>query len=389
MKTLLALSLMSVVLGGAAPAAPAQGSVEDETLPRPAKDQPSDYYAALAKIEWSYGFYESAERLQLKALAVETKRAEKERLSFDLFDRIYCRAEWWDKAAAEIRRTIGLVEDDNVAQKRKYTMDLATVLEKAGRVDEYVDALEAVLRMAQDENERRRALDALHFALKTLRRFEPKVAEYEARVKENPKDVFTLRMLAEIYHGSGLLALPGKAIEKYEQIRAVGPDDVNACEQLARLYVVAAQPDKSVAMYERLLRIDPKRFEAHLTGGINVIVAHHDEATALEWAEKIAKEYPASPEVAVRLAAICTGQGKYGEDGDHYRKAIELIKDRTEALSLYMRLIDSRMLAGQYAEAERTCREALNLDLRAPGLRKRFQDLLKEAVDAQCEPAEE
>lgn len=383
MKVLLALSLMSVVLAGAAPAALAQESVEDETLPRPAKDQPSDYYAALAKVEWSYGFYEAAEKLQLKALAVEERRAEKERLSFDLFDRVYCRAEWWDKAAAEIRRTMSFVENDNIAQRRKYMMDLVMVLDKAGNADEYIDALEAVLRMSRNEDERQRSLDALHFALKKLQRLELRVAEYEARVKENPEDELMLRILAEIYHGSGLLELPGKAIEKYEQIRAFDPDNVNACEQLARLYVSAAQPDESIAMYERLLSIDAKRFEAHFTGGINVILENHDETTALEWADKMAKQYPDSPEIAVRIATIRTGQGKYAEAAEHYQKAVCLTEDRTTKLSLYLRLIDSRMLARQYAEAERNCREALQFDIRSQDLRKRFQVLLKEAVDGQ------
>ena len=75
---------------------------EDPALPRPAKGKPANYYSSLAKVHATYRLYAMAEKLQLKAIEVEADRAKKEMLSFELFDRIYFRAKWWDKAAKEI-----------------------------------------------------------------------------------------------------------------------------------------------------------------------------------------------------------------------------------------------------------------------------------------------
>ena len=232
--------LAALALAALLPAVPAPGAgkpEEDPTLPRPPKGQPLEYYRSLAHVHATYRLFEAAAELQLRAIELAEDKANKERLSLELFDRIYCRAKQWDKAAAEILRTIRLVEKGNTVQERKYRMARARVLAEAGRMDEYIRELERVAQLSVTGEAKERALLSLHMALKKLDKLQAKIDEYEAAVKRDPKDELTLRILAGIYHGSGLLNLPGRAIRKYEQIRAFRPDDIAACKLLAELYV--------------------------------------------------------------------------------------------------------------------------------------------------------
>ena len=128
--------------GSAGPASGAGKPEADPSLPRPAKGQPLEYYRSLAHVHATYRLFEAAAALQLRAIELAADKAKKERLSFELFDRIYCRAKEWDKAAAEILRTIRLVEKGNTVQERKYRIDRARVLEEAGRTEEYIRELE-------------------------------------------------------------------------------------------------------------------------------------------------------------------------------------------------------------------------------------------------------
>jgi len=373
------ITLGFVLLVPAAPVIAAGKAEEDPTLPRPAKGQSPEYYSQLARVHAAFRLYESAEKLQLRALELEKNRAKKERLSYELFERIYCRAGQWDKAAQEILRTMTLAAEGNIAQKRTYHIDRARVLKEAGRTEQYITELENVAKISQTEEERKRSLQALHQALKTLKKLGPKITQYEAAVKKNPKDEITLRILADIYAGSGLLNLPGRAIEKYEQIRTFKPNDVSACEHLAGLYSATAKKDKAVEMFELLMKFDQRRFESYFVPAAALLLSKgRDQAVA--WCEKIRGQYPRQHIVPVKIGNI------YGEQGDHakavpyYEKAVPLIPGNLEKLSVYIRLIESQMSVRQYAAAEKNCRQAMLLATRSPSQRRRLGRLLEEAV---------
>jgi len=380
--------LLAMVPAGVAGAAEKKDYVEDEALPRPAQGQPSDYYAELAGIQAAYGLFEAAEKLQLKAIEVEEGAGAKERLSFQLVDDIYCRAEWWDKAAEELLRTLRLVPEEATRQRRTYHRIRAKVLNEAGRTDEYVAELERVVRLSDTEDEKLRALRTLHLALKRLDRLEEKVAEYEARVVKDPGDVTTLRLLAEIYYGSGLLNLPGKAIRKCEQILAADPDNLHACERLARLYVEATELEKALAMTERLFALNPARFKVYFLDAVSYMLTEKKEDQALEWCKELERRHPKQAAVVLRIGHLYDGRRQYAEAAEYYKKALPLVDLYTEQLAVYFRLIEAQLAARRYAEAEATCREAQKL-IRSSSLRNRLKALLNRALESQGKPEEE
>jgi tetratricopeptide (TPR) repeat protein len=368
--------------------AAARANAADAGLPQAARGQPSQYYAALARVNVTYRQYGLAETLQQQAIEAAKTDREKERLSFDLFD-IYCRAKWWNKAAEEIERTLGYTDEGSVAQRRRYRLDRARVLAEANRHEDYVRELEHVFRLSKTDLDREHALRLLHTALKKLEKLEPKIAEYEAAVEKNPKDAVTLELLATIYYGTGLLSLPGKAIGAYEQLLELTPNDVGRTEKLARLYAETEEYDKSVALYERLMKLNPRRFRNYLFAGIAVRLKEGDKDAAIAWAKKIARDRPNEPSIPTEIGNILAGQRKYAEAATWYRKAIPLTESRTEKVALYKRLIETYELAQDYAAAETACREALRLDIRTQALRDKFREMLNRNLARQGKPREE
>ena len=388
MKWTASAVLCGVVIVWACAAAGAQAVAEDETLPRPLKDQPPEYYSALAKVHAVFKHFKTAEALQLKALESEDNRAKKERLSFELVDQIYVRARWWDKAAAELLRTIRLADGRNGAQLRKYHIDRAHALKEAGKREERLKELEIIVGLSGDKDQKRRALLQLHAALKQAGKLEEKIAEYEAAAKKNPKDKAMLRMLAEVYYGDGLLNLPGKAIQKYQQIRKIDPDDVGACEHLARLYVEAKQRERALALYERLMALDAKRFELYLNEAMSHGLGEDDEKV-IAWAKKLSERFPKRSVVPLRIANLYSNKRRPADAAKYYRKTVDLLGEHPSKLSVYTRLITSQIAAGQYATAEGTCREAAKLDILSPSSRRALRNLLNRARELQGKRAEE
>ena len=363
-------------------AAAAEEPGEDTSLPHPAKSQRPEYYAALARVQLSYGLYHQAEQLQLRAIALESDSTKKEKLSYELFDRIYCPAGWWDKADDEILRTISFVEKSNVEQLRKYQIDRARVLSEAGKVQEHIKALETVINLSKTDDEKTRALRALHSALKRLDKLQDKVDEYEEQVKYEP-NVNTLLILANIYYGNGLLNLPGKAIEKYEQIRQLTPDDIPVTERLARLYADTAQPAKAIALYEHLLKINQGQFQSYFTDAISLVRSGGNDDKTIEWCESLRDNYARQPEIPIRIGNIYNERNDFAKAVDYYEQALWLLEQDFEKLQLYFRIIECQFAANAPAGAERSCREAQKLDIRTPGLQRKLSELLNRALELQ------
>ncbi len=386
MRPMISALLCGIVIMWACVAAGAQPNIEDETLPRPLKGQPAEYYSALANVHTAFKHFKAAETLQLKAIDTETNQAKKEALSFDLADRIYRRSRQWDKAAAELLRTIRLADKKDVVQLRKYHMDRANALVLAGRNAEYIGELESVVGLSDDPDQKQRALRQLHMALKRAGKLDQKIAAYEAAVRKDPKDKATLRMLANIYHGSGLRNLPGKAIQKYQQIRKIDPDDVDACERLARLYIGAKQRGRALVMYERLMALDGKRFEMYLDEAASRALGKDDEEV-IAWSKKIFEKHPKRSIVPMRIANLYSRGRRHADAAKYYRKAVDLLGKSSNKVAVYFRLIDSQIAAEQYAAAEKTCLEAAKLDILSSSSRKRLRTLLNKAREFQARPA--
>ena len=390
MKRTFACLLAGVALAWAGMADGAEPPpAEDETLPRPLAGQSSDYYVALARVHTAFGHFGVAEKLQLKAIEVEPAAADKEALSHELVQRIYARAGWWDKAARELLRTMSLVDKEDAAQLRRYHLERAAALAQTGRADEQIEEIDAALALAETPEDTRRTLRRLHLVLFENDWLEDRVKQYEEHVRQHPDDNEMLRLLAEIYHGNGLFNLPGRAIEKYEQIRRTDPDDLDACEHLARLYAEAEQRDKSLAMYEHLMGLHPKRFETYFATAASQFKLPAEEVQVIEWARGILEAHPDQPAVARRIAALHRGRGEHAEAIPLYRKAIELTLPHAEKLQIHFTLIQAQIAARQYAEAEKTCREAEQLRVLSPSLRRRLRTLLNQARDLQGKPPEE
>jgi tetratricopeptide (TPR) repeat protein len=142
-------------------------------------------------------------------------------------------------------------------------------------------------------------------------------------------------------------------------------------------------------MYERLMALNPKRFDMYLSDAISQMPGEENEKKVLAWAKKIFEKYPDKSAVPLRIANLHSSRRRHAAAAEYYRKAVGLIGTHPSKLSIYFRLIESQIAAEKYADAEQTCGEAAKLRIRSSSLRKRVANLLKKARDLQGKPAGE
>ncbi len=121
------------------------------------------------------------------------------------------------------------------------------------------DSAEIVLRMGLEEHPEDPYLNAtLGFFLKAKQELEPALDLYLVALESEPENVEYLRKTAEIYEGLGQYE---KAIETYERLLAVKPEDVPAKESLTSLVRSHRDPMEYIARLEEDVADNPDNIE--------------------------------------------------------------------------------------------------------------------------------
>ena len=114
-----------------------------------------------------------------------------------------------------------------------------------------------------------------------------------------------------------------KAIDIYEQIEKVMPEDLESRAQLANLYSRRNQHDKAIQVWEALLTADPENTK-YQDGLVNTYKDADKTTEALQLAQQYVESDPESSVHHIRLAKLYAADDQVDVSIDTYKKAIEL-----------------------------------------------------------------
>lgn len=180
------------------------------------------------------------------------------------------------------------------------------------------------------------------------------VEEAEAALKKDPNDVNARRTLALIYtrligdarRGTVDENMLQKAIEQYERISQLEPQDQNTWFMLGRLYRLARNSVKAEDAFKKVLELDPGNDEA-LLGLAMVYTDLGDRPRAAKVLEQVASKAP-SLRVLTHLGATYEEMEEYAKAAEAYRKALELSPGNVE---IKQALAQALLLSDQVDEA--------------------------------------
>ena len=113
------------------------------------------------------------------------------------------------------------------------------------------------------------------------------------------------------------------AIRELQAAHQLNPKHADALKLLATQYVGARQFREAIALLRPLVDVAPFDEELHLLL-IQAFQSSGDSTRAFELAQKAARRFPASSQVACWLGFQLQFSGRYEESNKHLRKAIEL-----------------------------------------------------------------
>lgn len=189
------------------------------------------------------------------------------------------------------------------------------------------------------------------------------VEEAEARLKKDPNDVNARWILARIYtrligdarRGAVDENMLRKAIEQYEKISQLEPDNQDLWFMLGRLYRLAHNSVKAEDAFRKVLQLDPGNDEA-LLGLAMVYSDLGDRPRAAKVLEEVAGKSP-SVRILSHLGSTYEEMEEYEKAAEAYRRALQLSPDNQqlkralaqallladkpdEALPLYQQLVE-------------------------------------------------
>ncbi len=190
-------------------------------------------------------------------------------------------------------------------------------------------------------------------------------AENDAQetLKQNPKDLNALRLLARIYTrqigdsqqnriDEGMLH---KAIEEYQTITRLDPKDVDSWLMLGRLQKVAQDSVDAQNAYKKVLELEPEN-EDGLTGLAMVYADLGDNKSAADLLKKLADTNP-SPRSLRALAAAYEQMREFPLAADALKRVLDL--NPPDAGDVKRALAQDQMFGEQYAAALATYGEVV------------------------------
>ena len=207
--------------------------------------------------------------------------------------------------------------------------------------------------------------------------------------EETPKfNVGMQRTLAQEHAQRGEVK---KAVDIYEQIAKVMPEDLESRAQLAKLYSRQNKHDEAVDIWSALLEADPENTK-YQDGLVDTYRDADKTDEALELAQQYIASDPESSVHQVRLAELYAADDQVDTAIDTYKKAIELGTGDGEA---YLKLARLYLRKDDLDAAEKAFEDAIqhtgqewerqNIERQLMDLYRRqgkLEEMLKQAEDA-------
>ncbi|HML15980.1 MAG TPA: tetratricopeptide repeat protein [Bryobacteraceae bacterium] len=186
-------------------------------------------------------------------------------------------------------------------------------------------------------------------------------SDAEDALRKNPNDIAAHRLLAHIFTqqigdrqqnrvDQGMLQ---KAIEEYQKLTALAPDDVDSWLMLGRLQKVAQNSVESENAFKKALAIDPENEDA-LTGLAQVYLDLGDNTSASALIKKLADKSPSQRSLRA-LANAYEQMKEYALAADALNRAVEM--NPPDASDLKHELAQDQVFAKQYDAALKTYQE--------------------------------
>ena len=182
-----------------------------------------------------------------------------------------------------------------------------------------------------------------------------------------------------------------KAVDIYEQIAKVMPEDFESRAQLAKLYSRRNQHDKAIDIWEVLLEADPENTK-YQDGLVDTYQDADKTTEAVELAQQYIETDPESSVHYSRLAKLYAANDQVDEAIDTYKKAIELGTGDGQA---FLRLAQLHLRKDDLDAAEKAFEDAIqhtsqewerqNIERQLMDLHRRqgkLEDMLKQAEEA-------
>ncbi|KDE09717.1 hypothetical protein MVLG_00120 [Microbotryum lychnidis-dioicae p1A1 Lamole] len=159
------------------------------------------------------------------------------------------------------------------------------------------------------------------------------------------------------------LGQPEEAFRDFDRASAIDPENADVHYHRGQVYFITGEFDKAITEYRRSSEIDPSFIFSH----IQLAVANYkNEAVekAMHQFRKFLKDYPKSPEVFNYYGELLLDQQKYEEAVQNFEKSIQLDKNSIprNALPLVNKALAVFQWKQDFAQAEKICREALEID---------------------------
>jgi tetratricopeptide (TPR) repeat protein len=166
-------------------------------------------------------------------------------------------------------------------------------------------------------------------------------AEYEDAVKKNPSDVGARRVLGRFYmariregqQGRMNEQMLRKALEQYNAVAQLAPNDVDNWLLLGRLHKLTQNTKESEAAYNKVLEIDGDNEDA-LTGLAMVYSDLGDNAKASELLKRVTDRNP-SLRTLTALAATYEQMKEYKLAAETYGRALAQNRENTDLKRAY------------------------------------------------------
>lgn len=230
-------------------------------------------------------------------------------------------------------------------------------------IDRAVKEYEAALEIDRESDEIRIGLIDLYAGTNQL---EEAVRTAQEVFDRDPNNVEVRKLLGAVYrHAAGRRrqvdrALVRKAIEQFEKVAEVAPDDIDNHLALGSLYRSAGEPKKAEQALKRALDLQPRHADAQVNlAYLQLESGNVDEA--IEALEGIVAGASVQNRHINALAGAYEEAGRYRDAAKMYRKLVEAGGNRLQALR---RMAENLVYSHQYRAALEAYDQLIGLEPR-------------------------
>jgi pentatricopeptide repeat protein len=201
------------------------------------------------------------------------------------------------------------------------------------KVKQYSQAIRLYEKIVLKSKRKAAIYANLGFAYGELKKFSPSVENYEKAIKYGNKDPQILYNLAYTYRKLGKSK---EAMGHYEKYAAIHPT-VEVFNTLSDYYVREKQYDQAIAIYQKMVRLDPKKAPVYANLGYAYRLKGNNDK-AIEFYKLSLRYDPEDDMVYVNLGEAYEKKEMYSEALHAYRSAYELNAESKKASERFREL---------------------------------------------------